>query len=178
MRNHLDEQELVEAAKNGDQSAFGSLVQLHQRRMYGIARAIVSVHEDAEDAVQDAFIRAYNALDRFNSGQAFGAWLNRIVANSALDIARRRKIRTTEQLHDSIATHFQDPGVIAELNQRLKQALSELPERMRSVLVLHDVQGFPHAEIGSLLNIPEGTSRSDLHHARKRLKISLQDLKE
>ncbi len=145
--------------------------------MYGISRAIVTVHEDAEDAVQEAFIRAYRALDRFDIDQTFGAWLNRIVANSSLDIARRRKIRTTEELNDSFAAHFTDPSEIGELNDRLRKALAELPERMRSVLVLHDVQGFAHAEIGGMLGIPEGTARSDLHHARKKLRTLLGDLK-
>lgn len=146
--------------------------------MYAIARAIVTVHEDAEDAVQEAFIRAYNALDRFNTDQSLGAWLNRIVANAALDIARRRRVRTTEQLHDAYADTFRDPGEADELSRRLKAALKQIPDRMRSVIVLHDVEGFAHAEIGAMLGIPEGTARSDLHHARRRLRILLGDLKE
>lgn len=165
------------AAKGGDQEAFGGLVRLHQKRAYAIARAIVAVHEDAEDVVQDAFIRAYQALDRFDTGQAFGAWLARIVANAALDVARRRKVRTTEELHDTVADTFHDPGESDELRRRLNEALQTLPERMRSVLVLHDVEGFAHAEIGRMLNIPEGTARSDLHHARLRLRGLLQDLR-
>lgn len=164
------------AAKDGDHEAFGGLVRLHQKRAYAVARAIVTVHEDAEDAVQEAFVRAYQALDRFNTEQSFGAWLSRIVANTSLDIARRRKVRTTEELHDSFADPFRDPGESDELRQRLNDALQTLPERMRSVLVLHDVEGFAHAEIGRMLGIPEGTARSDLHHARLRLRGLLQNL--
>jgi RNA polymerase sigma-70 factor, ECF subfamily len=171
-----DERSLVIAAKGGDQEAFGGLVRLHQKRAYAVARAIVTVHEDAEDAVQEAFIRAYQALDRFHTDQSFGAWLARIVANASLDIARRRKVRTTEELHDSFADTFRDPGESDELRQRLNEALQTLPERMRSVLVLHDVEGFAHAEIGRMLGIPEGTARSDLHHARLRLRGMLRDL--
>lgn len=178
MRIDPDEHTLVISAQQGDHSAFGGLVRLHQKRMYAIARAIVTVHEDAEDAVQEAFIRAYNALDRFNTDQSLGAWLNRIVANAALDIARRRRVRTTEQLHDAYADTFRDPGEADELNHRLKAALKQIPDRMRSVIVLHDVEGFAHAEIGAMLGIPEGTARSDLHHARRRLRILLGDLKE
>ena len=164
------------AARNGDRDAFGGLVRLHQRRAYAVARAIVTVHEDAEDAVQEGFVRAYQALGRFDTGQSFGAWLNRIVANAALDIARRRKVRATEELYDTIAESFSDPGEADELRRRLAEALQTLPARMRSVLVLHDVEGFAHAEIGQLLNIPEGTARSDLYHARQRLRGLLRDL--
>jgi RNA polymerase sigma-70 factor (ECF subfamily) len=172
-----DERALVSAAQSGDRDAFGGLVRLHQKRMYAVARAIVLVHEDAEDAVQEAFVRAFQALDRFNPDQAFGAWLNRIVANAALDIARRRKVRTTDELRDSVAGTFRDPGEADELRRRLGDALRELPDRMRSVIVLHDVQGFAHAEIGQMLGIPEGTARSDLHHARQRLRKRLENLR-
>jgi len=150
---------------------------VHQKRAYAVARAIVTVHEDAEDAVQEAFVRVHQAFDRFNVEQAFGAWLNRIVANAALDIARRRKVRATDELHDMFAASFQDPGESEELRRRLASALQQLPQRMRTVLVLHDVQGFAHAEIGDMLSIPEGTARSDLHHARQRLRALLQDLR-
>lgn len=176
-RNVTDERALVVAAQAGDERAFGGLVHLHQKRAYAVARAIVAVHEDAEDAVQDAFVRAYQALDRFRVDQSFGAWLSRIVANAALDISRRRKVRATEELHDTVATPFSDPAEADELGRRLADALAKLPGRMRSVLVLHDVEGFPHAEIGAMLGMPEGTSRSDLHHARQKLRVLLQDLR-
>lgn len=166
------------AARGGDADAFGALVRRHERRAYAVARAIVTVHEDAEDVVQEAFVRAYQALDRFDPGQSFGAWLNRIVANAALDLARRRKVRAADELHDGVAGMFRDPGEASELRQRLREALRTLPERMRAVLVLHDVEGFAHAEIGRLLGIPEGTARSDLHHARHRLRDLLRDLRD
>ena len=172
-----DERSLVIAAKQGDREAFGGLVRLHQKRAYAVARAIVAVHEDAEDVVQEAFIRAYQAFDRFDVNQTFGAWLARIVAHAALDVARRRKVRTTEELHETFADTFRDPGESDELRRRLNAALQTLPGRMRSVLVLHDVEGFAHAEIGRMLGIPEGTARSDLHHARLRLRGLLQDLR-
>lgn len=155
-------------------------MRLHQRRAYGVARAIVTVHEDAEDAVQEGFVRAYQAMGagRFDSTQSFGAWLNRIVANAALDLARRKKVRTTEELHDDLRSPFRDPGEDAELRSRIAQALAMLPERPRSVFVMHDVQGFTHVEIGEMLGIPGGTARSDLHHARQRLRVLLKDLRD
>ncbi|MEA2762622.1 MAG: hypothetical protein QOD47_1906, partial [Gemmatimonadaceae bacterium] len=81
-------------------------------------------HEDAEDAVQEGFLRAYQAFERFDPAQAFGAWLNRIVANAALDLARRKKVRSAEELSESLATAFRDPAEDRELNERLTAALA------------------------------------------------------
>lgn len=177
MRIPDEERALAEAARAGDHNAFASLVRTHQKRAYLVARAIVTVHEDAEDAVQDGFVRAYQALGRFDSSLGFGPWLNRIVANAALDIARRRKVRTTEDLTDSLRSPFRDPAEDAELKGRLAEALAALPERARSVIVLHDIEGFTHVEIGNMLGIPGGTARSDLHHARRKLRELLSDLR-
>jgi RNA polymerase sigma-70 factor (ECF subfamily) len=168
----------AEAARAGDEIAFAGLVRRHQQRAYLVARAIVTVHEDAEDAVQEGFVRAWQALDRFDTSQSFGAWLNRIVANAALDITRRRKVRTTEELSDALRSPFRDPAQDAELKSRLAAALAQLPERARSVIVLHDIEGFTHLEIGEMLGIPSGTARSDLHHARQKLRGLLEDLRD
>ena len=171
------EHALVAAAKRGDADAFAGLVRLHQRRAYAVARSIVYSHEDAEDAVQEGFLHAYRALDRFVAGQSFGAWLHRIVANAALDLTRRRRVRDADELPESVASPFRDPAEAKDLRDRLGQALATLTERQRSVIVLHDVEGFKHGEIGAMLGIPEGTSRSDLHHARAALRRALGDLR-
>lgn len=168
-----DERAWIIAAQGGDDAAFGKLVERHQRRAYAVARGIVLNHEDAEDAVQEAFLHAYRALDRFRPDQAFGAWLHRIVANAALDLTRRRKVREAEELPETVASPFRDPAEAADLRHRLGAALGELPPRQRAVIVLHDVEGFKHAEIGKMLSIPEGTARSDLHYARARLRDAL-----
>ena len=173
-----EERELVSLAKQGDDRGFAGLVRLHQRRAYMVARSIVLTHEDAEDAVQEGFLRAHQALDRFDTSQTFGAWLNRIVANAALDLARRRKVRNAEELSESIPSTFRDPAEGGELRERLEDALKKLPERARAVIVLHDVEGFTHAEIGEMLGIPGGTARSDLHHARQKLRVLLGNLRD
>ena len=165
-----DERALVLAAQKGEREAFSELVRTHERRAYAVARAIVLNHEDAEDAVQEAFLHAYRALHRFLPDQAFGAWLHRIVANAALDITRRRKVRDADELPETIASPFKDPAESSELRRRLKDALETLPPRQRAVIVLHDVEGYKHAEIGVTLGIPEGTARSDLHYARSHLR--------
>lgn len=172
-----DEKALVLSAQRGELEAFSELVRRHQRRAYAVARAIVITHEDAEDAVQDAFLHAYRALHRFLPDQAFGAWLHRIVSNASLDITRRRKVRDADDLPETIASPFRDPAESDELRLRLRDALAQLPARQRSVIVLHDVEGFKHSEIGQLLGIPEGTARSDLHYARSALRRLLQELR-
>ena len=176
----LAERELVLAAQAGDTHAFAGLVRMHQRRAYAVARAIVLTHEDAEDAVQEGFLHSYRALDRFRPEQAFGAWLHRIVANAALDIARRRKVRDADELPETVASPrpSRDPAESQELRHRLRTAMAQLGARQRAVIVLHDIEGFKHAEIGAALGIPEGTARSDLHHARAQLRRLLGDVRE
>lgn len=171
------ERALVVRAQHGSREAFAELVRVHERRAYAVARAITATHEDAEDAVQEGFLHAYRALDRFRPEQAFGAWLHRIVANAALDIGRRRKVRDADTLSENVSLPFRDPAEHDELTRRLVEGLRELPRRQRAVIVLHDVEGFTHGEIGGMLGIPEGTARSDLHHARAALRRRLSDLR-
>jgi RNA polymerase sigma-70 factor, ECF subfamily len=170
------ERTLVREAQSGSDDAFAALVRMHQRRAYGVARSIVLSHEDAEDAVQEAFLHAHRALGRFMPEQSFGAWLYRIVSNAALDLVRRRKVRETDELPETVALPFRDPGESGELRARLARALRKLQPRQRAVIVMHDVEGFTHGEIGDALGIPEGTARSDLHHARAALRGLLKDL--
>src|SRR6202165_1791950 len=110
-----EERELVSLARKGDERGFAGLVRLHQRRAYIVGSSVVMTHEDAEDAVQDGFLRAYQALDRFDPSQTFAAWLNRIVANAALDLARRRKVRNAEEISESGPAVLRDPGARGEV---------------------------------------------------------------
>jgi RNA polymerase sigma-70 factor (ECF subfamily) len=129
--------------------------------------------------VQEGFLHAFRALDRFRPEQAFGAWLHRIVANAALDLSRRRKVRDADELPETVASPrgLRDAAERDELRDRLRAGLDLLGARQRSVIVLHDVEGFKHAEIGAMLGIPEGTARSDLHHARAQLRRLLGDVR-
>jgi RNA polymerase sigma-70 factor (ECF subfamily) len=172
-----NERDLVIRAQKGDNDAFASLVKNHQRRAYMVCRAIVFTHEDAEDAVQEGFLHAYRALDRFLPDQPFGAWLYRIMANASLDLVRRRKVRDADELPETIQAPFRDPGESDELRRRLSWALTQLTDRQRQVIVLHNVEGYTHGEIAEMLGIPEGTARSDLHHARATLKKLMEDFR-
>jgi RNA polymerase sigma-70 factor (ECF subfamily) len=156
------EREVVLSAQAGDAQAFAVLVRRHQRRAYAVARAIVLTHEDAEDAVQEGFLHAFRALDRFRPEQAFGAWLHRIVANAgARPVAPPQGARRRRAPRDHrVAARARDAAERDELRTRLQAGLARLGARQRSVIVLHDVEGFKHAEIGTMLGIPEGTARS------------------
>src|SRR5689334_23881852 len=129
-----DERAVVVAAQQGSSDAFAALVRLHQRRAYAVCRAIVLTHEDAEDAVQEGFLHAFKALDRFLPDQPFGAWLYRIMANASLDLVRRRKVRDADELPDTVPMPFRDPGESDELRRRLNLALTKLSERQRAVI--------------------------------------------
>jgi RNA polymerase sigma-70 factor (ECF subfamily) len=160
------EREIILAAQRGSEEAFGELVRRHERRAYAVARSISATHEDAEDAVQEGFLHAWRALDRFRVDQPFSAWLGRIVANAALDLARRRKVRATEVLPEGLSLPSRDPAADAELRQRLGAALETLSVSQKAVVVLHDVEGFTHEEIGGWLGVTDGTSKAQLHRAR------------
>src|SRR5438046_10612363 len=105
-----EERALVIAAQRGNSESFAALVRLHQRRAYAVCRAIVLTHEDAEDAVQEGFLHAFKALDRFLPDQPFGAWLYRIMANASLDLVRRRKGRDAGELSGASAAPLREPG--------------------------------------------------------------------
>lgn len=141
-----------------------------------LTRAVLRHPEDADDAAQDAFVAAWTSLGRFDPSQAFGPWLIRIALNAARDLARRRRVRQTDEVPGTTATPGPGPEQDTErrlLRERLDRALADLPERQRLAVVLHDAEGYRHAEIAELLEVPEGTVRSDVFQGRRRLRAAL-----
>jgi RNA polymerase sigma-70 factor, ECF subfamily len=176
-----DEADLVVRAAAGDRSAFGVLVERYAGVARRVARAVLGNPEDADDAAQDAMLSALVKLDQYDPRRPFGPWLLRIVANAATDRRRRRTVRRVEPLDAALTAGGPRPDTTAErraLGERLRQALAELPERRRVAVVLFDVEGYSHAEIAAVLGIPEGTVRSEVFHARRRLRALLADWKE
>ena len=176
-----DEADLVLRAAAGDRSAFGVLVERYAGVARRVARAVLGNPEDADDAAQDAMLSALVKLDQYDPRRPFGPWLLRIVANAATDRRRRRTVRRVEPLDVGLTAGGPRPDTTAErraLGERLRQALAELPERRRVAVVLFDVEGYTHAEIAVVLGIPEGTVRSEVFHARRRLRALLADWKE
>src|SRR5438132_5109959 len=173
-----DEAELAARARAGDRAAFGTLVERFAAQARRVARAVLQNPDDADDAAQDAFLSALVKLDQYDPRRPFGPWLMRIVANAATDRRRRRTVRQVEPLAPELTGGGPRPDREAEqsaLGDRLRAALAELPERRRIAVVLFDVEGYSHAEIAQILGIPEGTVRSEVFHARRRLRELLAD---
>lgn len=172
---------IIERAQAGDQDAFGVLVGRYAPMVRRLTRAVLGHAADADDAAQDAFFSAWQALDRFDRAQRFGPWLARIAVNAARDLVRRRRVRVTEPLPLDQADTGPRPDRTAERRmqrERLGAALAALPERQRLVVALFEVEGYAHAEIARMLELPEGTVRSDLFHAKRRLRAQLGGLRE
>lgn len=177
----VEEATLAGRARTGDRDAFGELVGRYADQARRVARAVLQDPDDADDAAQDAFLSALVKLEQYDPSRPFGPWLMRIVANAATDRRRRRRVRRAEALDEGLVAGAQRPDADTErelLGQRLRQALSELPERRRLAVVLFDVEGYSHAEVGGILGMPEGTVRSEVFHARRRLRTLLADWRE
>ena len=178
---HSDDGELVERARQGDRAAFGRLVERYAGAVRRVTRAVLRDPDDADDAAQDAFLAAWRGLGRVDPRRPFAPWLLRVAVNAALDRTRRRTVRRTEPLDDTAPGEGSLPDRETErslMRERLSEALDDLPPRQRAAVVLFEVEGFAHAEIAAILGVPEGTVRSDVHHARRRLRATLADWKE
>lgn len=168
---------LVERSLNGDAAAFETLVRRHMDTAYAVAFSALGEPADAEDAVQDAFITALERLEECRNPDRFGAWLVTIARNRAHSLRRRKRVRAATPLDDvPVGDRRADPmgdAERAELRERLKVALDTLSDVQREVLLLHDLEGWRHREIGEHLGLPEGTVRSHLFHARRALREQL-----
>jgi len=173
-----DESFLIARAQRGDPSAFEEIVRLYQRRVYGVALRIVRAHDVADDVTQEAFLRAWRSLDRFELGRPFGPWVCRIAANLAVNHVRSPRARE-EGLPDGHAeTRTNAPGPLgalldAEGASVLERAMGQLPQEQRAVLVLRVVEELSYAEIAETLGISPGTVMSRLFRARERLAQAL-----
>lgn len=184
--------ELVLAVLDGDPTAYKGLVERYQGRIYSVCFSMVRNPEDARDLAQDAFVKAYQNLARFQLRSSFYTWLCRIAMNVSIDFLRRQKVRAAELFEDGIATREsggvlsighqrEDPGRNLErkrLLERISEALDELPEEQRQIVVLREIDGLSYKEIAEVLDIPEGTVMSRLFYARKKLQTALRDQRD
>jgi RNA polymerase sigma-70 factor (ECF subfamily) len=174
-----DERDLVLRVLRGDREAFGEIVQRHQQAVFRIAyRVLGDVHE-AEDAAQEAFLRAYRFIDSFELGRPLGPWLHRITMNISLN--RLETSRPPATLDDQqAAAAGPDPEVHAveqDRHERLRIELDHLPPRYRAVIVLRHFEAMTYEEIAKQLRRPVSDVKSDLFRARKLLSERLRDLK-
>jgi len=168
---------LVRAAGLGDTRAFETLYRRHSRRVFAVVwRLSGGQAARAEDLVQEAFIRAWQALPNFRFESAFSTWLHRLAVNTALMEIRSRAGNEDRETDDAaleiMATH-DTAGQRTRERIDLERAVATLPERARAVLVLHDIEGWKHEEIAAELGMAVGTSKAQLHRARNLLRTRL-----
>lgn len=170
----------IERVRHGDAAAYDYLVAKYLPRVVSIARGVVRNAHDAEDLAQEAFVKAYEHIGRFRSGEAFGPWIYRIVTNAALDVVKHRTKFRHETIADSEPAARRDdaevPAMASEMARRIDIAIEELPDMQRIVARLYLVEELGHDEIASMTGLSEGTIRSHLSLARKKLKEKLHDL--
>jgi len=167
-------EDTVARARGGDVAAFDDLYRRHAGRVYGLCLRITADPARAEDGTQEAFIRAWQKLDTLRPGGDFGAWVRRVAVNAVL--GEGRSIRRRRQREAPLGEPAMPDRSVTPpgLSLDLERALSRLPSGAREVFVLHDVEGYRHEEIGELLGVSSGTSKSQLHRARKLLREALR----
>lgn len=169
----MDDADLILRAQQGDGGAVRTLYERHARRVYAVVRRLAGEDALAEDWAQEAWIRALRALPTFRGESRFTTWLHRIAVNSALHGRRSRERRVGREapMDDRFATRPAAETTVLRL--QLERAMAALPDGMRRVLVLHDVEGYTHEEIGDMLGVTPGTCKSQLFKARAKMRQML-----
>lgn len=177
-----EEAALVRQVREGDGDAFAALMDAYQSQVYHLALRTVGDVEDAADMTQEAFLRAWRSMDSFRGDSKFSVWLYRLTTNVCIDFLRSRGRKPAmsltvegddEQIQElDVADERYDPEVLferAELRRSVQRGLESLPEDYRRILVLRELGGLSYAEIGEALQLEEGTVKSRLFRARKKL---------
>jgi RNA polymerase sigma-70 factor (ECF subfamily) len=179
----LSDHALAIAAGKGDLEAFEQLYQRHNRRVYSLCLRMTQNVSEAEDLTQDAFIQLFRKIGSFRGDSAFTTWLHRLTVNQVLMHFRKRSVkleRTTDEGETpvQIVRGTENPNAMPVLDRiALDNALKQLPPGYRSVFLLHDVEGHEHEEIAKILGVAVGTSKSQLHKARMKLRRILRKQK-
>jgi RNA polymerase sigma-70 factor (ECF subfamily) len=179
----LNEAEAIERAKQGDAEAFETLYDLHRRRVYSLCLRMTANTAEAEDLTQEAFLQLFRKIGTFRGESAFSTWLHRMAVNVVL-MRLRKKGLPLVPLEDTVETEEEGPkkelgapdAVLAGSVDRmeLQRAVEALPPGYRSIFVLHDVEGYEHNEIATLVGCSIGNSKSQLHKARMKLRELLK----
>lgn len=183
---HPEEETLIKRAQGGDKNAFGALVEHYQGRAYALAFQLLRSEEDARDVTQESFVKAYLSLKNFRGDSSFYTWLYRIVRNMAIDLRRKEGRREVGEL-DQNEEYPNIEGVVVgtlsrnaetELQNReelsqVEEALQQLSESHRAVLMLREVDGLSYEEISKILGLKRGTVMSRLFYAREQLQTKL-----
>lgn len=171
--------DLVREAVAGSSEAFGALVTRYMRPGYLVAFSVTGNREDAEDVAQEAFLVALERLEECRNPERFGGWFLTIVRNRSKNLLRRETLRSGDEIAEEITPGVESPEADldrAEIRRRLERSLQGLSGTRRQVLLLHDLEGWKHREIAEKLGLPEGTTRSHLHFARKYVREQMPGL--
>lgn len=182
----LDDATAVERARSGDQEAFRVLVDRHSRPLFRLAHRMAGTAEDAEDIVQETFIRAYRQLSRFEARSNVSTWLYRIAFNCAVDFLRARPRReaatadeTLERLTPSDEGPTMDDLVYAgQIGERLQVALGDLSDKERAAFLMRHYHGYSIDEIGQSLGMKANATKHSIFRAVKKMRVAMQDLRE
>jgi RNA polymerase sigma-70 factor, ECF subfamily len=173
------ESALVERCRRGDLGAFEEVYRTHSGKLYGLVLRMIGNPADAEDLLQEIFLSAHRKLEGFRGESALGTWLYRLATNHCLDYLRSRAAKAgqlTDELDDETGIPQEGGRSIADqtvAKMDIERAVAQLPEGCRAAFLLHDVQGLEHREVADALGIAEGTSKSQVHKARLRLRALL-----
>lgn len=176
MKASSRETELVTRCQNGDLGAFEELYRQHASRLYNLACRMSGTAADAEDLLQEIFLLAHRKLGSFKGDSSLATWLYRLAMNLCLDHLRSRQARMARQTGSLDDEERTDIGAavaqapISPTRLDLERAIARLPEGCRAAFLLHDVEGFDHGEVAAILGVAEGTSKSQVHKARMRLR--------
>lgn len=187
-----EDSELVDRARDGDHDAFRMLFQRYHRRAYSLAYGVLHNQDDALDVVQEGFIKAHRYLDRFEGASSFYTWLYRIVMNLSIDHIRKRKRARHVDFNDALAHGDEDPNfgneallprilgqnpgkslVRKEMRAQIGEALAELSDNHRAVLVMREIEGLSYEQMAQVMECSKGTIMSRLFHARKNMQKRL-----
>lgn len=174
----LSDFELAQASAAGDEMAFETIYRIHFRRVYSLCLRMLGNPTDAEDVTQDVFVQLYRKIGSFQGDSALSTWLYRMTVNTVLMHLRHEQRKHKEQaVEDESLQSLAEVDPFAHHDEvsltdriALERAIAQLPVGYRSVLVLHDIEGYEHEEIGQMLGISVGTSKSQLHKARLKLR--------
>ncbi len=176
--NYLVSPDLIDRSREGDHEAMESVYEQLKGKFFGVSYWYTQNQAAAEDILQDAFIKIFTNLHRLDNNQAFVGWAYRILVNTCISYLRKIKTQNQRSLSlDSVMDFVgeESSGEPEDLKEEsLKKAIKELPPGLRSVFILHDVQGFKHREVAEILKCSEGTSKSQLFKARGKLRKKLQ----
>ena len=181
------EHNLIQAARNGDQAAFGELVQQYQKRVFALAVRMCPTPELAEEAAQEAFLAAWQGLPFFRGDSAFATWLYRLTSNACKDFLRKKGSRMEVSLSQEgeeedytlevpdLRYHPENVLEQKEMRRQIEESLHQLSPDHREILVMRDVLGLSYEEIANSLDLEEGTVKSRISRAREKLRIKLTE---